>query len=143
MYLNSVLVERYTAALADLRYVRMLVRRAHLKKHAYQISYFEWIATMNHLSFVDYRAIGALVSHAFVPTKREGMIEVVGADSHSNARGKSRLFVLLLLLSEDILDIEGSLEYGPLEVSRRVPKSATDPVEVVNDHICRSFYDFL
>lgn len=121
----------------------MLVRWTHFEEYSNQISYFEWLASMNRFSFVDYRTIGAFVGHAFVPAQRKGMVEVIGADSHPDTRWKDSLFVLLLLLSEDILYIEGPLEYGPLEVSRRMPKSATNPVEVVNDHICGSFHDFL
>lgn len=143
MHLDSVLVERHAAALAGLCGVGMLVRRTHLEVHADQISHFEWLATVNHLSFVDNRAIRALVGHAFVPAQREGVIEVVCADSGPDAGRKSRLFVFLLILSEDILDIEGPFEYGSLEVGRRVPKSAADPVEVTNGHICGSFHHFL
>lgn len=143
MHLDSVLVEGYAAAFAGLRYVRMLVRRTHLEQHTNQIPYLKRLATMDHLSSVDHRAIGALVGHAFVPAQREGMVEVVGADSDPDAGRKGGPFVLFLVLSEDRLYIEGSFEYGPLEVSRRVSKSAADPVAVAYRHISRSFHDFL
>lgn len=143
VHLDSVLVEGYAASFAGLRYVWMFVRGTHLEEHADQISNFERIATMNHLSFVDNRAIGALVGHAFVPSQWEGMVEVVGADSDPYAGWKGSPFVLFLLLFEDILYIEGSFKYGPLEVSRRVSKCAADPVVVANGHICGSFHDFL
>lgn len=143
VYVHSILVERYAAAFADLRFVRMLVGRTHLEMHADQISYFIGLATVNDLSSVDNRAVRALVGKTFLPSQRKGVIETINAESDPNAGRKCYFFIFLLILSECILDIEGSLEYGPLEVGSRMSKSATYSVEVANGDICGSFEYFL
>lgn len=143
VYMHSVLVERHAAAFTDLCYVRMLVRRTHLEMHADQISNFIRLATVNYLSLVDNGAIRALVGHTFLPSQRKRVIEAINAESDPNTRWKCSLFIFLLILSEDILYIEGSLEYGPLEVGSCMSKSPTDSVEVANSDICGSFEYFL